>query len=54
MDIGMLAEASFVFLEGHGFNFVEIHNVVKFLANGLCKSDICGSFGDTIFMHVAT
>jgi hypothetical protein len=29
-----------VFLEGHGISFVEIHNVVKFLANGLSKSDI--------------
>jgi hypothetical protein len=51
MDIGTLAEASFVFLEGHGFNFVEIHDVVKFLANGLCKSDICGSM-DTPFLCI--
>lgn len=35
MDTVMLTEASFVFWDGHGINFVEIHNVVKFLANGL-------------------
>jgi len=40
MDTVTLTEPGFVFQEGHGINFVEIHNVVKFLANGLCKSDI--------------
>jgi hypothetical protein len=35
-----ITEASSMFLESHDINFVEIHSVVKFLANGLCKSDI--------------
>ena len=38
--LSLLTKASFVFLEGHDNNFVEIHNVVKFLADGLCKNDI--------------
>jgi hypothetical protein len=36
-------QASFVFLEGHEIPFVVMQDIVKFLANGLCKSDICES-----------
>ena len=39
MDAVTLTEGSFVFLECHGINFVEMHNVVKFLADGLCAND---------------
>jgi hypothetical protein len=64
-----LTEASFVFLGGHEIDLVEIHNVVKFLANGLYKSDIYESVETpllynfpypncsvllTVSMHVAT
>lgn len=50
MDAVTLTEASFVFMEGHEIDLVEIHNVVKFLANGLYKSDIY-ECGDTIVMQ---